>query len=192
MLIFVFLCYTCRENFTVYPINAFNIPETTNQNLSDITYNLNRILNKNTELEIDLSSFTEIPYYHIFDLDSILRDYLSDYVTNLFNNSEYSDSKIDLVRKLYNMKWRDIGKDRHYIFDVDLLNPTQFFSFKLTVYLVISDLSDFQIDKKLERVNIKFIGIIDSRGKEEIDITAYENDKISNYYRITNELYLLK
>lgn len=207
LLVTGYLINNYTESFLVlYPINAFEIPESDNKTINDISIDINKILNGNTVLE-PISLQNNVPYYHVFDLDNILKEYLSDYVTDLFSKSQvYKESKVDLIRKLYNMKWGDIGKDRHYLFNIDLLNSSEFFSFKLVVYLVITNLSDFELDKKVDRIVIKYIGIDETVSplgidkptttttttqQKQFDIKPYTKEDSSSYYRITNSLYLM-
>jgi hypothetical protein len=189
-LLFFYLIRKNVEHFLIYPLNAFEIP-INKPNFNQLKQEINEILD-NKLLKIDTTNFVDIPYYHVFDLDSILKNYLSDYITTKFAKSKiYSESKVDLVRKLYNMKWRDIGVDRHYIFNIDLLNPTEFFSFRLIVYLVITDLISFEQTLDISKISIQYIGIDNDNDNDIFNIIPYSSDQFEKYYRIKNNLYLM-
>ena len=43
---------------------------------------------------------------------------------NLFTNSKYKDSKLEIVQNNYNIYWKDNKDSRDYIFNVDINNKT--------------------------------------------------------------------
>lgn len=178
-----------KEMFTVVPGNAFDIPNDTIDNLGDEINkkrDVFREYNNNVKRsDIPEAQFIETPYYidknDTNNLNGLIKNLLIDKI-----NSIKVEGKLDLVRDIYNIKWRrgSNGNDIEILFNIDLVNPSKFYVVPLFMYIKVNlekrdpdsfELIYIEVDDTLEK-------------KSTFNIKPYI--RTDSYYRIKNHLYL--
>lgn len=190
LVIFIFLLYIyffrTIESFTV-PSNAFDIPSINIDGNKDNLNNLNYIFKKYSVIDkntIDLSQFTDTPYYIDKNDTNNLNKLLSDTLPTILENIGVS-AKLDFVKNYYNLRWRILNGLHYLIFNIDLINDSQFFVQPLFVYLKVDLLR-----KNPKSFQLLYIEIDQSIAVNEFNINGYDYNKSDTYYRIKNHLYL--
>jgi len=190
IVVLIFLYFSNFKFEMFIPINSFDIPKDSSNILKDqvnklknIFISYNKILK--SELSTMLSQFIETPYYidknDTDNLSELIKDQMIDKLNTLG-----IEGNLDLVRSIYNIKWKNDEKSniKHFIFNVDLINSHDFYVIPLIMYITF----DLQ-NKKPSSFQLLYIDIYD----EKIDIfniSPYDYRNVSNYYRIKNHLYL--
>ncbi len=207
VLLYMFSRPATRENYT-HPSNSFEVPKNKLRSLYDEDTTLidDTLETLNTSFLPDYTStFQKYPSYFKFELDELFKEFTLKNVTLAFNRIEkLKGSKIEIVRNLYNIWWKDVTNERRFIFNVDLINKTKFFARKLLVYIKLKD-----IDKLLTDNGDYIPGFKDSVTPSSLQLMYIGTDNELKYltvpasnsvigkenfmhlYRIKNNLYLM-
>jgi hypothetical protein len=192
--------------------NNIDIPAYQIPNLFDTeTQELTTIFKKLFKDDIDITDFKEHNPYISFPFESIIKKYLIDYMK--INIDKFKGHKLEISSDLNKLSYKDIGQDRLFIFNINLIDNTQFMTRNLLVKIKIKDInnliknaSDYGfIDKKEEREidyktnvpsqtvmnSIELLSIrLDKNNYARFELSGVDNLR-PNYYQIKNVLGLM-
>lgn len=209
LLCFLFGLCTFTESFIgVHPANAFEVPKKKLPSLyeeeTNVIDDILGTLNKNV-LPNYRSLFQKYPSYFKFELDDIFKDFCLQKISTTFSQTpKLKGSKIEIIRNLYNIWWKDIENDRHFVFNIDLINKTKFFARKLLVYVKLQNITKLTTDNgdyipnikdvvNSNNLDLQYIGT-DNELKYFTVSASNSNigkESFNHLYRIKNTLYLM-
>lgn len=151
------------------------------------------------------TSFQKYPSYYKFELDDFFKEYILQKIRTAFNqSSKLKGSKLEIVRNLYNIWWKDINNQRHFIFNIDLINKTKFFARKLLVYIKLLNINQFLTDTgeyipgmkdivATNLINLEYIGTDNELKYFTVAPSTSDigKESFTHLYRIKNTLYLM-
>jgi hypothetical protein len=184
LIVFWKLKYFTVESFLPIPSNAFDIPKDSTNNLTDSIQQVKDIFTKYNTIsfsDIPLSQFTETPYYTDKNDTDNLNGLIKESMIDILNKIGIK-GKLDLVRDIYNIKWRSVSSIKEFVFNVDLINPSEFYVIPLFMYISV-DLKG----RDPNSFKLLFLDTEQNSKSTEFSIKPYEND---SFYRIKNHLYL--
>lgn len=208
-LLFVFIgIRNISESFTALPSNAFEVHKmkipTLYEEDTSVIDDVFETINKNV-LPDYRSTFQKYPSYFKFELDDMFKEYILQKVRFAFNQSpKLKGSKLEIVRNLYNIWWKDINNERHFIFNIDVVNKTKFFARKLLVYIKLQSINQFITDTgeyipglknavKDSNLDFQYVGTDNELKYFTVPPSnaSIGNESFTHLYRIKNNLYLM-
>lgn len=174
--------YSKRESFFV-AYNNFDVPINKQDSLneSDIRY-LNSVFD-----EYNTSNFPDIFNQYTkytnskFDLQTVFSKAITDKLNDIFSKQDkYKGDKIKVVGDIYDLYWKDVNKDRDYIFKINITDESKKWTRSFKIYLIVKNTGD---------INIKTISLEES--SEYLSVGGIEKDDYKNYYMIQNTLHLM-
>ncbi|NDC94946.1 hypothetical protein EB118_11875 [bacterium] len=136
------------DHFTIVESNADNVPDNASTTLfSHETQLLNSVFTSNTPLDTfpdyknDFKKQSKSsPFYIIFK--SFIQEAISSYFREIGNYKE-----VKVIRDVYNVYTRDDGENRHFVFNVDIINNKLAFTRKLKVYMILHNVERYLNDR---------------------------------------------
>ena len=204
ILLFVFR-FTRKESFFV-AYNNFKVP--LNEKETDIKYLNNIFAEYNTLKAQGTSDFPSkesyeiFPYYSKFPLEKTFGDTLMNTTSKIFSNNErYKNDKIEIVKNVYDLYFKNDGKNKNYIFKIDLNDLDKKWVMTFKIFLVFDDVDNYInpltgdiFDDKKEQplpINIKNISLDEPLALLDDEISGIDELSNDTYYRIKNTLHLM-
>lgn len=175
------LYYSQLESFFV-AYNNSDVPINKQDSLdeSDIHY-LNSVFD-----DYNTSNFPDIFNQYTkysnskFDLQTVFNKAVTDKLNDIFSKQDkYRGDKIKVVGDIYDLYWKNINKDEHYIFKINITNESKRWTRSFKIYLIVNT----------GDINIKTISLEES--SMYLSVGGIEKDDYKNYYTIQNTLYLM-
>jgi len=195
--IFLFIYFENIEFFEVLPANSSKIKK--EETMYDTeTDSLIKLFGQN-EKQISVKTFEKIPYYESFELSELAKEKALESINEIFNKSiEFKNSKNLIIKDPYNIYYKNILNNRHYIFMIDINNITKKFIRSFIIHLVLHDYNNYFIngsyffnpnitkDLEIRNINIQL-------EETESKISGIESLNIPemSYYKIDNPLHIM-
>jgi hypothetical protein len=203
----LYFLFSNRESFT-HPSNSFEVPKNKMKTLyeEDTTLIDDTLETINTSFLPDyISTFKKYPSYYKFELDELFKEYTIQTIKSAFNRiDKLKGSKLEIVRNLYNIWWKDDKNDRYFIFNIDLINKTKFFARKMLVYIKLKDINKFLTDNgdyipgfkdALTSFDLQLMYIGTDNELKYFTVSPSNSvigkENFTHLYRIKNSLYLM-
>lgn len=167
---FIFaLVFDIKEHYntSIVGYNSVNIPKYDIPSIFETeTSELIKIFHetfKDENIDPLLLEFKEHNPYIIFPFESAIKQLIIDYLTK--NINILKNNKLDITGGLNKLYYKDVGSDRLFIFNINLVNNTKLFTISLRVKIKINDIKRFITDstKSIE------YGYIERKEGKEID-----------------------
>lgn len=121
---------------------------------------------KNSTFTFDKSNFAldiNVIYYY----NDVFQQIVLEYINLILNKSElFKDYDLKPIKNLTNIIAKDVGNNRHFIFNIELFSKTKLFKANLEIYLIVEnmisyldELKNYQKIIKLPISNIKIANI---------------------------------
>ena len=175
------------EPFEVVEYNSTDIPNTTViSSFENDTIKLNNLFNSYNDV-FDTKDYIiqnpNIPFMFNDSLKQIILDY--------FKNNIYKNDKLSISDLKY-IYWKDLGSERHFIFNVNITNNTSFITRNIKIKLTVTNISQGQVD--IRNTKIVSIKLDDNDNVVHFDDFLFKGiDSLqpSDMYLIKNELHLM-
>jgi hypothetical protein len=150
------------------------------------------------------TKYKKQPAYMKFPFSDSFNNLVLEKIKPLFQQTEYyKDSKITVIRDLYDMFWLDDRKDncRYFVFSIIINDKHKSFARKLKVHVKITNFSKYVTDTGEWNFQVTSINSSDFQilyiGTEQeftyLTVPGIEgNEDFHNYYRIKGNLYLME
>jgi hypothetical protein len=185
VLIFLLIIYysSSKEQFNVVPSN-FTLNKITPVTQTDYP-NFQVINNGRTKPE-------ETNYKLYLDKVFFWNNSFKTFLTNVFKNTKMN---INILRDIYNIKYKDTTNSRQYVFNLDIIhNNTS--PYKLKIFLIVNNIKKYiddtgEYNQVLQLmssdIQIEYLEI--DIPKSQFSVNPMGQD--DNYYNILNKLYLM-
>jgi len=203
-LLFSYIFDSLKEKFVV-GYNSIEIPSYSVPSLFDLeTTELLSIFNNLFKDDINIIDYKQHSSYIWFPFETSIKMAIIDFLK--LNINKFKNHKLELANKLENLYYTDIGNDRFFVFNANLVDNTQFMARNIKVKIKIKNIAQFLNDTiSIEREtnyknNISEKQIIDSIAilSIRLDTNNYAIFKLNgmdklepNYYEIKNKLRLM-
>lgn len=180
------------NNSYVIPNEIISIYESETLDLTSVFRNLFNDYDFDTSTYLVYTTYIEFPFNNI--IKKIILDYLKE------NVKRFKKDKIEINSNINHMYWKNIGDDRLFIFNVNLLNSTNFMTRNIKVKILIKNIRNFMNDDNY-KTNVPSLTLMLSTTilciKLDTDnyvskFSSYTGfDKLDpGYYKIKNALHL--
>lgn len=207
LLVFVIYIYNqCKEGYknvdTVGYNNSFvisnDIVSIYDRETLDLT-NIFSDLFKDSDCDFDTDTYLVYGTYIEFPFNDIIKRIICDYLKK--NVSKFKKDKIEINADINHMYWKNINDDRLFIFNVNLLNSTNFMTRNIKVKILIKNINNFMNGNDY-KTNVLFSTLLLSTNILciKLDKDNYVSksslytgfDKLDpEYYEIKNQLHLM-
>lgn len=207
MLIVMFIVIVGAVKETFMPANVFEVDDNNIKSMFDTeTVDLDTIFDtfNKSNLPDYRNTFLPYPIYMKFPLTSTLNEALMNTIKSAFQSTKYKEDKIEFIRGIHDLYWKDIGTTRHFIYNIDLNNRNKAFTRKLRVYLLINNFDRFLTDTgeisplapstlQVSDVRVLYVGTDNIINHFQFPGSPQPSNipTFHNYYRIRNNLYLM-
>lgn len=132
-----------QENFEIVGFNDNTIPDYKIKNIYDTeTEKLTSIL-KSLFKDNDMTKtgYTIYGKYLDFPFANVIKHMIADFLKT--NVSIFAKDKLEVNSNINDLYWKDVGNDRLFIFNVNLLNNTHFLTRTINVKIMIQNIKSF-------------------------------------------------
>jgi hypothetical protein len=189
---------------TIVPVgyNVFDVPDDNVKTMYQIeTEQLNNIFDKFNKKELPdyQTSFQKYPTFTKFPLIKYFQKKIIDTINLLFSTNELKNSKISIVKDIYQMYFKEIDNVREFIFLIDLNNQTKNSTRQLEIYITLNNINNYLMDSGeysptinddiIKDIDINYIGT--KTNSISLEVPGLTENIHHEYYRIKNTLRLM-
>lgn len=147
------LCTFSLDKFTIVGYNSTSLPPNTIITAYEReTTEIGKVFaSEFTDNDLSNNEYTLYGQYIEFPFGNVFKRIIVDHLKT--NVALFKKDKIEINSDIQNLYWKDVGEDRLFIFNVNLLNNTHFLTRNIKVKLMIGKISDF-LSNGMYRVDI--------------------------------------
>lgn len=200
LLVVIYFFYAHLETFSVFPSNAFKVPDNPITTVYEAETNkLNSLFASKNVLTSTPPNQNTYPSFYQFPFSESFKTFVGTFINNvLLSDPEYAKTKFTILRDLTNISWHDENNWRIFSFNLFINNPTKSLARELVVVVKLSNinkyvLSDNTYNPLISKVDdadisVLFVKTADPLAFMQIPPSEEIN---SEYYQINNTLHLL-